>query len=302
MEFGVDAYRNRNGIPPWFPRASPLPPPRGEVIRVATADELLAAVDRLSPGGTILVADGRYKLPRPVVLDLKTNITLRGASGDAANVTLTGRGWESGDEHDDILHIARCEGVTVADLSFADCRSYGIKVEAEHGPKDIHILNCRFRDIGVRAIKGSAAQDSNIRALRGSVRGCYFENTKVPPANWLFGGDYIAAIDMMALEDWTFSENVFRNVKGRNGGGRAAIFIWVRSRRVVVERNLIENCDRGVAFGNPGQVHRQRRWRTARVCFRWDHSQQLHCRWAGLRHRAVVCRPDQGLQQHRLET
>ena len=223
------------------------------MIRIATEDELLAAVDRLSPGGTILVADGRYKLPRPVVLDLKTNITLRGASGDAAKVMLTGRGWESGDEHDDILHIARCEGVTIADLSFADCRSYGIKVEAEHGPKDIHILNCRFLDIGVRAIKGSAAQDSNIRALRGSVRGCYFENTKVPPANWLFGGDYIAAIDMMALEDWTFSENVFRNVKGRNGGGRAAIFIRVRSRRVVVERNLIENCDRGVAFGNPGK-------------------------------------------------
>jgi hypothetical protein len=58
---------------------------------------------------------------------------------------------------------------------------------------------------------------------------------------------------MMALEDWTFSDNVFRNIKGRNGGGRAAIFIWVRSRRVVVERNLIINCDRGVAFGNPGK-------------------------------------------------
>ena len=35
-------------------------------------------------------------------------------------------------------------------------------------------------------------------------------------------------------------------------GGRDAIIIWVRSRRVVVERNLIVNCDRGVAFGNPG--------------------------------------------------
>ena len=57
----------------------------------------------------------------------------------------------------------------------------------------------------------------------------------------------------MALEDWTISDNVFRNVKGRNGGGRAASFIWVRSRQVVVERNVIVDCDRGVAFGNPGQ-------------------------------------------------
>ena len=76
---------------------------------------------------------------------------------------------------------------------------------------------------------------------------------EVPPADWLFGGDYIGAIDMMALEDWTFSQNVFWNIKGRNGGGRAAIFIWVRSRQVVVERNLIVNCDREVAFGNPGK-------------------------------------------------
>jgi parallel beta-helix repeat protein len=126
-------------------------------------------------------------------------------------------------------------------------------VEAENAPKNIRIYNCRFRDIGVRAIKGSAGQDPNIRAVKGSVRYCSFENTKVPPADWLYGGDYISAIDMMALEDWTISDNVFKNVKGRNGGGRAAIFIWVRSRQVVVERNLIIDCDRGVAFGNPGQ-------------------------------------------------
>lgn len=126
-------------------------------------------------------------------------------------------------------------------------------MEAENAPKDIHVYNCRFRNIGVRAIKGSAGRDPNVRAVRGSVRYCRFENTKVPPAHWLFKGDYISAIDMMALEDWTFSDNIFRNIRGRNGGGRAAIFIWVRSRRVLVERNLIINCDRGVAFGNPGK-------------------------------------------------
>jgi hypothetical protein len=126
-------------------------------------------------------------------------------------------------------------------------------VEAENEPKDIHIYNCHFRNIGVRAIKGSAGKNPNARAVRGSVRYCYFENNKIPSAHWLFGGDYISAIDMMALEDWNFSDNIFRNIKGRNGGGRAAIFIWVRSRKVVVERNLIINCDRGVAFGNPGK-------------------------------------------------
>jgi hypothetical protein len=240
-------------IPPWFPKAPALPPPKGEVIRAGTVDELLAAVDRVGPGGTVLLADGEYRLPRVLVLDHKTNVTLRGAAGDPAKVNLRGKGWESPKRGGDLLHIARCQGITVADLTFTDCRSYGIKVEAENAPRDFHIFNCRFRDIGVRAIEGSAGRDPNTRAVKGSVRYCAFENTRVPPADWLFGGDYITAIDMMALEDWTFSDNVFRNIKGRRGGGRAAIFIWVRSRRVVVERNLILDCDRGVAFGNPGQ-------------------------------------------------
>jgi hypothetical protein len=240
-------------VPAWFPKAPPLPPPRGEVIRVATAEELLTVVERAGPGHTILLADGRYKPPRVLVLQQKKDLTIRSAEGDPTKVILSGKGWESNAKGDDIVHIGHCDGVTIADLTFADCCSYGIKIEAENAPENIHIYNCRFRDIGVRAIKGSAGQDPNIRAVKGSIRYCSFENTRVPPADWLYGGDYISAIDMMALEGWTVSDNSFRNIKGRNGGGRAAIFIWVRSRRIVVERNLIVDCDRGVSFGNPGQ-------------------------------------------------
>lgn len=240
-------------IPAWFPKAPPLPPPEGEVIRITTADELVAAVEHAGPRQTILLADGYYQVPRVIVLREKTDFTIRGASGDPTRVTLKGQGWDSDARGDDIIHVGHCDGVTLADLTFADCRSYGIKVEAENAPRNIRIYNCRFRDIGVRAIKGSAGRDPGIRAVKGSIRYCSFENTRVPPDDWLYGGDYIAAIDMMALEDWTISDNSFKSIKGRNGGGRAAIFIWVRSRQIVVERNLIVDCDRGVAFGNPGQ-------------------------------------------------
>lgn len=249
----IQTFAQDASIPSWFPKAPPLPPIQGEVIHAATVDELFAAIESVPPGGTILLADGHYRLPRVLVIEGKKNIVIRSAGGDPAKVTLTGRGWDSQEKGDDIIHIGHCDGITIADLTIADCRSYGIKVEAENAPKDIHIYNCRFRNIGVRAVKGSAGQDPNIRAVKGSVRYCRFENTKVPPSDWLFGGDYISAIDMMALEDWTFSDNAFHNIKGRNGGGRAAIFIWVRSKQVTVERNLIVNCDRGIAFGNPGQ-------------------------------------------------
>ena len=210
---------------------------------------------------------------------------IRSASGNPTRAILSGKGWDSQAKGDDILHIARCDGVTIADLTFADCRSYGIKVEAENAPTDIHIYNCRFRDIGVRAIKGSAGQDPSVRAVKGSVRYCQFANTRIPPADWLYGGDYIAAIDMMALDDWAFSDNVFRDIKGRNGGGRAAIFIWVRSRRIVVERNLIVNCDRGVAFGNPGRS-------TANI----DDEQPVYVSDGVIRNNFIVGGPDCGIE------
>jgi hypothetical protein len=104
-------------------------------------------------------------------------------------------------------------------------------------------------NIGTRGLKGSTA--GRAIAAGGSVRYCHFENNKVPPGDWQFGGNYISAIDMMSLEDWTISDNTFVSIKGHSGGGRAAIFVWVRSRRVVVERNRILHCDRGIAFGNP---------------------------------------------------
>jgi len=240
-------------IPPWFPKAAPLPPPQGEVIRATTVEELLAAVERVGAGSTILLADGDYKLSRVIVLQGKKDLTVRSASGDPTKVIFSGKGWDSNASGDDILHIGNCDGITIADVTFADCRSYGVKVEAENASRNIHIYNCRFRDIGLRAIKGSAGQDPNVRAVKGSIRYCSFENTRVPPADWLYGGNYISAIDMMALEDWTISDNSFRNIKGQSGGARAAIFIWVRSRQIMVERNFIVDCDRGVAFGNPGQ-------------------------------------------------
>ena len=65
---------------PWLRAAPPLPKPAGDVIRVANVDELFAAAERVAPGGTILVADGQYFLPR--YFELHTdNVTLRSESG-----------------------------------------------------------------------------------------------------------------------------------------------------------------------------------------------------------------------------
>jgi hypothetical protein len=54
----------RPPVQDWFPKAPPLPPPSGEILRVSTVKELFAAAEQVPPGGTILLADGHYFMPR----------------------------------------------------------------------------------------------------------------------------------------------------------------------------------------------------------------------------------------------
>ena len=59
-----------------FSKATSFAPPSGEIILATTASELFAAVGRVRPGGTILLADGHYRLPRVVRLAEKRHTLL----------------------------------------------------------------------------------------------------------------------------------------------------------------------------------------------------------------------------------
>ena len=233
---------------------------------VSTVPALRQAMMDARPGDTILVADGSYMVDRPLLLDRKQHVTLRSASGDPAKVTLRGAGgWRGPTDdykniaNDDLLTIQSSEDIVIAHLTFAEVRHYGIKIGVDGrnppNPGNIHIYNCRFRDIATRAIKGVAMADRK-PVVSGSVRFCDFENTRTPDPSWgwaLYEGNYVSAIDMMYLKDWTFSDNVFRNLKGATGGARGAIFVWNQSRNITVERNVFVGCDRSIAFGNPSK-------------------------------------------------
>jgi len=90
------------------------------------------------------------------------------------------------------------------------------------------------------------------RPVGGEIRYCLFVNDTIKPfAGDGFGGNYVGGIDMMWLKGWTIADNVFIGIRGRTGGGRGAVFIWIHSEDVVVERNVFVNCDRSICFGNP---------------------------------------------------
>ncbi len=248
-------------------------PLRRRSVPVSTVAQLRSALTNARTGDIILLADGTYDLAATrntsggtwCTLSGVNDITIRSTSDNPAAVTLRGNGFADRSDNADGLWLQRCARVTVRGLTFSGFGAYAIKLEANTTPvaEDIRIENCRFLETGMRCIKGTITP-TDAQVHRGWVKGCRFENTALPPET-SYSGDYIAAIDMMALCNWEFADNDFLNVLGRTGGGRAAVFLWHQTRGALVERNFITGCDRGIAFGNPsGTAEAHASWSLAR--------------------------------------
>lgn len=240
---------------PWFRKAPPLPKPAGQVIRVMTVEELFRAAEAVKPGGTILVADGRYEMPR--TLELRTDdVTLRGESGDRDKVILDG----AGSRHGELVGITGCSGVTVADLTIQNIRHNGFKINSDRFATKVTIYNCVIRNIWERGVKGPMVRPEDRAKFRPSdcrILYCLFYNDRPKrfeddPSDTAanFGGNYVGGIDAMYARRWVISDNVFVGIQGRTRGARGAVFLWHESEDCIVERNVIIDCDSGICLGN----------------------------------------------------
>jgi hypothetical protein len=271
-------------LQPWFPQAPPLPPPQGAVVRVSSVSELFAAVQQVKPGGAILIADGHYLMPR--YLEIRTdNVTLRGESGRRERVILDGAQSRDGE----LVGFRRCNGITLADLTVQNVRHNGVKINSETGVQRVTLYNCILHNIWQRAVKGVKVPAENRQVLRPKdcrIQYCLFYNDRPKqfsddaadtPEN--FGGNYVGGIDVMYAKDWIISDNVFLGIQGRTRGARGAVFLWHESEGCVVERNIIIDCDTGIALGNshrPADVG-------------------LHCLNCTVRNNFVVRAPENGI-------
>lgn len=255
----IAAPTNRRIPPPiqdWFPKAPPLPKPTGEVIRVANVKELYAAAEKITPGGTILLADGRYRMP--LTFYLKTdNVTLRSASGRRTQVVLDFIDCR----HHEGVAVSYCSGVTIADLTVENVRQNGIKINSNHDVDRVTIYNVISHNVWQRHIKGPAVPDKNGQADFADdcrVQYCLFYNDRPKQRGdepWEdstpgMGFNYVGGIDVMCARGWTISDNVFTGIRGKTGEARGAIFLWHNGTDCLIERNIIIDCDTGICLGN----------------------------------------------------
>jgi hypothetical protein len=238
---------------PWFPKAPALPRPAGQVIEVSNVQELTQAVDRIRPGGTILLADGHYLMPH--YIEIKTdNVTLRGASGHRERVVIDGAESRDGE----LVGVRRCSGVTITDLTIQNTQHNGFKINSDTNVQNLTIYNCIIHNIWQRGVKAVKVPKENREAIRPKncrVQYCLFYNDRPKrlsddPRD-IAGGNYIGGIDVMYAKNWVISDNVFVGIRGSTREGRGAIFMWFDTQDCFIERNIIIDCDAGICLGNP---------------------------------------------------
>ena len=240
----------------WYPKAPPLGRPKGQQIRANTVEQMFDAAEKVQPGGTILVADGVYRMPRTLVL--KTDgVTLRGQSGDRTKIVLD----FANSRHHEGVAISYCTDVTIADLTVQNVRQNGIKINSNYDVDRVTIYNVVSHNVWQRHIKGPRVPDENgeprfVEDCR--VQYCLFYNDRpkqrgdepFEDSNSQFGFNYVGGMDIMGARNWVVSDNVFMGIRGKTGEARGAIFFWHNGTKCVIERNVLIDCDSGICMGN----------------------------------------------------
>jgi lysophospholipase L1-like esterase len=242
-----------------FLRSAPaLPAPQGAVVRVGNAAELVAAAAALKSGQTILLAPGVYKMPHSLVIQNADDVAVRGAGGDRSKVVID----FADSRHTEGVVFTRCKRALLADLTVQNIKQNGIKINGDVGAEQVWLRNVHSRNVWQRHVKGPQVRpgpDGKPAWAPGHrVEFCLFENDRPKQVgddpyedeNQTYGHNYIGGIDVMGTDGLVVADNVFRNIHGKTGEGRGAVFIWVGSKNAVVERNLVIDCDQGVCLGN----------------------------------------------------
>ena len=233
----------------------PLSITTGTVYSVGTLTELKNAVNSANGAGapaTILIADGTYVLDIPLLHIMCDRLIIRSQSGNREAVVIRGpdEGPSASATH---VFLVPASYVTIADITFGYCRYHGIQVQGE-SPNDaagLRVHNCHIINCNEQFIKGSSADADPVGVTDGIIENCLFEFSSGFGYQYYTGG-----IDIHKGVNWIVRDNLFRNIRNPNNDGNIAehaVHFWklcpTFPQNVVVERNWIINCDRGIGFG-----------------------------------------------------
>jgi hypothetical protein len=183
---------------------------------------------------------GRFGAP-PI-----SNVQIRGATGDPADVVLLGAGMLA-----PIVpfgfQLFTATDVTIADLTVGQVYYQAVAVQGDQGAERLRLYHVRLFDAGQQIVKGIAgAHDvviefSEIFYTAGAV--AHPEGS--PP-----GSCYTNGIDALGVDRWRIGDNLIHDIRCQDETlAGPAVLLWGGSTETVVERNTILDSSRGIHLG-----------------------------------------------------
>lgn len=232
------------------------------MVDVTDVTSLLAAVNNAAPNDTIRLADGTYALNGSYVYITKPGVTLRSKSGNREAVIIDGNYHmdPGGQGIGQILVTIAANDVTVADLTVSRAYDHPIHVDASGGDvTGAKIYNVHVIDPGQQGIKVNGDEPSFTHfADNGTIACSRIELTDTGRPS-IRDNCYTGGIDVHAARGWTVRDNEVEGFWCTTGLSEHGIHFWKGVRDVVVERNRVKDCARGIGFGlgngTPGRAY-----------------------------------------------
>jgi hypothetical protein len=218
-------------------------------IEVTDVQSLYNAVNRANKEGNteILLAPGNYQLNKTINIQA-AHISLLAKSKKPADTRLIGLGMRDSRQVENLINV-NAKYFTLDGLTLSDAGNHLIQINGERDADFVVLRNCVLQDSFQQLVKVTASDKSQDSSDYGLVENCEFKFTRGIGPNYYIGG-----IDAHKAKGWVVKHNVFRNIA--SPGKRVAehaIHFWNGASNIVVENNIIINCDRGIGFGLQGR-------------------------------------------------
>lgn len=217
------------------------------ITSVSSVEQLRAAVEAANSSGgnrIIEIADGTYTLPD--TLHIKApGVTLIGASRDRTKVTIRGDAMSATAQVGNVIRVAG-RNFTLQHVTLSRSRWHLIQIVGEEDADNAVIRDCVLRDAYEQMVKITLdINDRRVSADNGLIENCVFEYTAGIGPQYYIGG-----VDGHGAKNWIIRGNTFRDIKSPTStAAEHAVHFWTDSTDIIVENNLIIDCDRGIGFG-----------------------------------------------------
>jgi hypothetical protein len=214
--------------------------PQNVIVRVASPQQLQAALLTLRANTRVELAPGRYQVPDAAFYLPQGigNVTIAGATGRRDDVVVHGDGLRGAARF--AFWIDDVAGATIQDLTIVQLREHGVIVNC-HARAPI-LRNVRMVDIGDQFLKVNPG-DGPCGVDDGIVEDSLFEYSTSAP------DDYTNAIDVHFGKRWIVRRNTFRNFVRPGGLVGPAVLFWNGAADTIIENNTFVDNARDIALG-----------------------------------------------------